>query len=253
MRSASHLLQLALVVNLLNIQVVAASRNISFGSNGNNKISSCRTGSSISYGLNKSAFLVQLRNCRGCSYATSNNNLHRRCNEPRHKEHSRYSARSNLLLRSNKNDHFEDKSNPTQQAAPKQFTYTSNNEVTRRTILFNLVSLSLLTQIPSEAQSSSQIDATGQLYSPKNEMLSQGGSAAARGIKLPRKERKSTTGKNNNLLSTGGLIQDVYETRFVTYLTRFLLVFDPASSAWWKVCWKAVVWVLIHLCISYSK
>lgn len=63
-------------------------------------------------------------------------------------------------------------------------------------------------------------------------MLSRGGSAAARGIKLPKKERG---GGKTDLLQTRGLIQNVYETRFVAYLSRFLLVFDPAAGAWWKV------------------
>ena len=240
-KSASHLLQLMLAVNLLSSQAVASNQK-SFRSYGSNKISSYRTGSFVSSERGKLAFLPQLRKCRGCPYVTRNNNLHRRCDVLRTSDCSTNPSCSHLIPRSHEDD-FEANNSLIKPAAPKQYT---SKEVTRRTILFNLISLSLLTQIPSEAQSSSQIDATGQLYSPKNEMLSQGGSAAARGIKLPRKERKSS-GKNNNLLSTGGLIQDVYETRFVTYLTRFLLVFDPASSAWWKVC------PMDEFCPFYSK
>ena len=223
-RSVTHFLQVMLALNLLISQVVA-SQNKEFGNCSFNRISSYRTGYFVSSERGKLAFLVQAKKYRRCPYATRNNNLHRRYDVLRTASRSTNTPRSHLISRSHEDD-FEANNSRIQPAS---------KEVTRRTILFNLISLSLLTQIPSEAQSSSQIDATGQLYSPKNEMLSQGGSAAARGIKLPRKERKSS-GKNNNLLSTGGLIQDVYETRFVTYLTRFLLVFDPASSAWWKVC-----------------
>ncbi len=81
----------------------------------------------------------------------------------------------------------------------------------------------------------SEIDATGQLYTPKNEMIKGGGSASARGIRLkPVDEKMSRDRKNKNLLKSSGLIQNVYETRFITYLARFLLVFDPSANAWWK-------------------
>ena len=83
-------------------------------------------------------------------------------------------------------------------------------------------------------------------------MIKGGGSKAARGIPLKEVEQRQRLGKrsnNNNgngendtkkkkkdLLKSEGLIQDVYETRFITYLARFVLVFDPAAAAWWKVC-----------------
>ncbi|KAL7581793.1 hypothetical protein ACA910_022322 [Epithemia clementina (nom. ined.)] len=54
-------------------------------------------------------------------------------------------------------------------------------------------------------------------------MLS-GGSEAARGIPL-RGAR--------NFLRPGETLQTVYETRFITYLARFLLNFDPAANSWW--------------------
>lgn len=63
---------------------------------------------------------------------------------------------------------------------------------------------------------------TGQLFSPKSEMFS-GGSAAARGIPVTQRER----------LKAGQVLQSIYETRFVAYLSRFLLNFDPATRAWW--------------------
>lgn len=112
--------------------------------------------------------------------------------------------------------------------------HTQCYEATRRSVLFHFLSLSLIAaaQLTSHPALASEIDATGQLYSPKNDMLSRGGSDAARGIALKSKMDE----KSANLLKTGGKIQNVYETRFVAYLTRFLLVFDPAANAWWKVC-----------------
>jgi hypothetical protein len=67
--------------------------------------------------------------------------------------------------------------------------------------------------------------ASGQLYTPKAEMLS-GGSAAARGITVESKAPGSR-------LKPGQALQTVYETRFLAYLSRFLLNYDPAANAWW--------------------
>jgi len=67
-------------------------------------------------------------------------------------------------------------------------------------------------------------------------MIKQGGSAAARGIRLKSKQESQEvkdSRKKSLLNSSTGLIQNVYETRFITYLSRFLLSYDPAASAWW--------------------
>ena len=69
---------------------------------------------------------------------------------------------------------------------------------------------------------------TGNLYTPKSEMLS-GGSAAARGITLSSGNNKN----QNKRLEPGQAYQTVYETRFLAYLSRFLLNYDPAANAWW--------------------
>lgn len=232
-----HLVQLVTAVTL----AAASNRNLELSSTSLNSLNACSGLSSnrTVKSVNHVAFQLRYRTNNERQH-TNRNYLERRIpvsfdksdflirtnNRPR---------RPNVIMASklNDGDEYKDDNSLIPATASSLEQYTSN-EVTRRTILFNLLSVSLLTQIPSAAQSSSQIDATGQLYSPKNEMLSQGGSAAARGIKLTKKERAK--GKNN-LLSTGGLIQNVYETRFVAYLTRFLLVFDPAASAWWKVRW----------------
>lgn len=68
---------------------------------------------------------------------------------------------------------------------------------------------------------------TGELYSPKAEMLS-GGSKAARGTGL-----SATTSPSRAKLLPGQALQDVYEIRFIAYLSRFLLTFDPSANAWW--------------------
>ena len=115
---------------------------------------------------------------------------------------------------------------------------TSYNKVSRRTALLQLMSLSILstTILPDSTSASSEIDTTGELFSPKNEMIKGGGSEAARGIKLNQVEKRneSRESRNKSLLQSTGLIQNVYETRFITYLSRFLLTVDPAASAWWK-------------------
>ena len=111
---------------------------------------------------------------------------------------------------------------------------SSSLQTNRRTALLHILSLSLLPLLPAKA---SEIDtSTGELFSPKNQMIKGGGSDAGRGIPLKEAQQQQQLRRNNNqnLLKTSGLIQSVYETRFITYLTRFLLVYDPAARAWWK-------------------
>ncbi|KAL7554183.1 hypothetical protein ACHAWF_017585 [Thalassiosira exigua] len=110
-----------------------------------------------------------------------------------------------------------------------------SSEISRRAALLQVLSLSILSTSLPDSASASEIDTTGELFSPKNEMIKGGGSAAARGVKLkPMEQKESRSRKNQSLLKSARLIQNVYETRFITYLARFLLVFDPAASAWWK-------------------
>ncbi|KAI2491303.1 hypothetical protein MHU86_23248 [Fragilaria crotonensis] len=70
-----------------------------------------------------------------------------------------------------------------------------------------------------------EIDGSGQLFSPKAEMLS-GGSTMTRGIPLNNEKRPVK-------LKPGQPVQVVYEARFIAYLSRFLLNFDPAIRTWW--------------------
>eukprot|EP00554_Chaetoceros_debilis_P000028 CAMPEP_0194091142 /NCGR_PEP_ID=MMETSP0149-20130528/41763_1 /TAXON_ID=122233 /ORGANISM="Chaetoceros debilis, Strain MM31A-1" /LENGTH=236 /DNA_ID=CAMNT_0038775621 /DNA_START=1 /DNA_END=707 /DNA_ORIENTATION=- len=62
-------------------------------------------------------------------------------------------------------------------------------------------------------------------------MLGGGGSDMARGIEL-----QSRSGKDNKAFTerSVGLLQPVYNTRFITYLSRFLLNCDPAARSWWQ-------------------
>lgn len=71
---------------------------------------------------------------------------------------------------------------------------------------------------------------SGELFSPKREMLGGGGSDLARGIKLQSK----TIQKDSSLsIRYAPPTQTIYNTRFIAYLSRFLLNFDPAAGAWW--------------------
>ena len=74
-----------------------------------------------------------------------------------------------------------------------------------------------------------EMDRSGLLFSPKSEMLA-GGTEAARGISLSR----SSNQRSRSTLTEGQAFQTVYETRFIAYLSRFLLNFDPAVNAWWQ-------------------
>ena len=138
-------------------------------------------------------------------------------------------------------DSLDDREIPIQSTThfTRDFIHTtphqSDTEVSRRTALLQILSFSILSSSLPDTSYASEIDISGELYSPKNEMIKGGGSAAARGIKLkPMDERESRSRKNQSLLKSTGLIQNVYETRFITYLSRFLLTYDSAANAWWK-------------------
>lgn len=160
-----------------------------------------------------------------CRYISSSSRRDASCQMRKRITSSEYPKDSSTTSISNHNHPIQD--NPQ--------TPTSSIETSRRSAVLQLASISVLSGC-SLLASASEIDATGQLFSPKNEMIKGGGSAAARGIPLKPMEREESMNRGNkSLLKSGeGLIQNVYETRFITYLTRFLLVFDPAASAWWK-------------------
>jgi hypothetical protein len=92
----------------------------------------------------------------------------------------------------------------------------------RRVVLQGLLTTTAFIPLAAVA-GKAELDNTGNLYTPKADML-RGGSEAARG--LPVKNRGSR-------LRPGEALQSVYDTRFIAYLSRFLLNFDPAARAWW--------------------
>ncbi len=114
----------------------------------------------------------------------------------------------------------------------KPHTQFADDVASRRQALGVIsASLTALTVSPMVASASkAEIDSkSGELFSPKKDMLGGGGSDLARGFKLETKSRQS-----RNFETNGAPIQVVYETRFVTYLARFLLNFDPAAKSWWE-------------------
>lgn len=247
-KSHIHLIQLLAIINLFCIIPATAASNTGILQSPSSQCSLRKRTRSFKGSIEQSscplAFQFQYKSLRKCSYAdnpcwqTSNPRISRYTNHPRNTQ--------SQLFHSN-TDQSQEILKPTLTSSQSSSS-SNNNELSRRTILLNLLTLTTLTQLPPSSVASSQIDASGQLYSPKSEMLSRGGSAAARGIKLPKKERAKASG-GGDLLKKSGLIQDVYETRFVAYLTRFLLNFDPAAGAWWKVCCDCVY---IVVCILFS-
>ena len=103
-----------------------------------------------------------------------------------------------------------------------------NRDESRRVALQRILSVTaatITTTLPLSASAGKpEIDGSGQLFSPKAEMLS-GGSAMTRGIRLDDKRPMK--------LKPGQAVQTVYETRFLAYLSRFLLNFDSAARTWW--------------------
>mmetsp|Transcript_37334 Transcript_37334/g.78210 ORF Transcript_37334/g.78210 Transcript_37334/m.78210 type:complete len:892 (+) Transcript_37334:94-2769(+) len=143
--------------------------------------------------------------------------------------------RCDPFLLHDQRDQIAAKTERNYEPTPYSSTTSFPIETTRRTVLLQILSLSILSSSLPDSSSASEIDTTGELFTPKNEMIKGGGSAAARGIPLkPMDQKESRNRDNKSLLKSTGLIQNVYETRFITYLARFLLVFDPAASAWWK-------------------
>ncbi len=150
-------------------------------------------------------------------------------------DHFRRTSRSETITSNTSADTESRVSHSTNQSALTPLTCQYHTEVSRRAAVLRILPLAILLAGFPYSSSASEIDATGQLFTPKNEMIKGGGSASARGIRLkPVDEKMSRDRTNKNLLKSSGLIQNVYETRFITYLARFLLVFDPSANAWWK-------------------
>eukprot|EP00594_Rhizosolenia_setigera_P002136 CAMPEP_0178947006 /NCGR_PEP_ID=MMETSP0789-20121207/4599_1 /TAXON_ID=3005 /ORGANISM="Rhizosolenia setigera, Strain CCMP 1694" /LENGTH=1005 /DNA_ID=CAMNT_0020627057 /DNA_START=427 /DNA_END=3444 /DNA_ORIENTATION=+ len=90
----------------------------------------------------------------------------------------------------------------------------------------NSLLLGVLTIASSnKANAASEVVKSGELFSSKREMLNGSGSDEARGISQNDKKIQ---------IKRKRIIQNVYNTRFITYLTRFLLHYDPAAQNWWS-------------------
>lgn len=100
----------------------------------------------------------------------------------------------------------------------------SNNHC-RRQVLHTLLLATTTIPFSSAFAGVPELDPSGELFTPKSEMI-RGGSDAARGISL-------ATKSSSTLIRPGQTMQTIYETRFIAYLSRFLLTFDPAANAWW--------------------
>mmetsp|Transcript_30580 Transcript_30580/g.89350 ORF Transcript_30580/g.89350 Transcript_30580/m.89350 type:complete len:1165 (+) Transcript_30580:324-3818(+) len=74
---------------------------------------------------------------------------------------------------------------------------------------------------------------SGVMFSPKGQMLGGGGSDATRGIKIRDRTKDTAQQQRRSFANSVGLIQPVYNVRFVTYLSRFILNFDPSARSWW--------------------
>ena len=91
--------------------------------------------------------------------------------------------------------------------------------------LIGVSSILLSSQVANAGKA--EIDSkSGELFSPKKDMIGGRGSDLARGIQLESKRSVS--------VSDNEILQSIYETRFITYLSRFLLSYDPAAAAWWN-------------------
>ena len=100
------------------------------------------------------------------------------------------------------------------------------DHLSRRRVLLGLAAACTATipALPAVAGLAELDSKTGNLFTPKADML-KGGSVAARGIPLSKSSARPPR--------AGESLQSIYETRFVAYLSRFLLNFDPSARAFW--------------------
>lgn len=80
---------------------------------------------------------------------------------------------------------------------------------------------------------------TGNLFTPKADMLKKGGSDAARGSSSSASSFSSSSSSSSSASMLfkrnpqPQQLQSIYETRFVAYLSRFLLNYEPSARAYW--------------------
>ena len=103
----------------------------------------------------------------------------------------------------------------------------------RRSILVStLPTLLLLPNAPALASVTLYDPTTSQYYAPSRAMLTSGeGSLATRGIPLKKGGRTMTSKDKADI---DKYAERIYPTRFVVYLTRFLLRYDPPAIQWFS-------------------
>lgn len=93
----------------------------------------------------------------------------------------------------------------------------------RRDLIFGLMAANTALLTPKLSNAAGEIDnKTGELFTPKSQMLSGVGSDITRGV-----------GSRERIDETVKYIE-IYNTRFITYLSRFLLYFDESASEFWR-------------------
>eukprot|EP00535_Pseudo-nitzschia_heimii_P002881 CAMPEP_0197185590 /NCGR_PEP_ID=MMETSP1423-20130617/12261_1 /TAXON_ID=476441 /ORGANISM="Pseudo-nitzschia heimii, Strain UNC1101" /LENGTH=1071 /DNA_ID=CAMNT_0042636699 /DNA_START=472 /DNA_END=3687 /DNA_ORIENTATION=+ len=127
------------------------------------------------------------------------------------------------------------KNQSSKSATPQPSSKDESNQslTSRRMALATITSTStaaiLLASTSAQAAVAEIDKTTGLRYTPKKEMLA-GGSAAARGVQIER----SLDNSAKAALKLGDKIQNIYETRFIAYLSRFLINYDDAANSYWK-------------------
>ena len=135
---------------------------------------------------------------------------------------------------------------------PNSYQYRCSR-LDRREAMKTMFLASSAISVPSQlffmekATAAGEIDSkTGELFTPKAQMLS-GGSDSARGTKMKSKrERVDSIPKSFQ----------IYNTRFITYLARFLIHYDEAAGEFWtnsKLATKGDVTIEPKLFAQFSE
>ena len=128
-----------------------------------------------------------------------------------------------------------------QESKAKSFSSISRRQLLVMATTATIFQQTSQTKLMNPAYASSEVDrSSGELFSPKSVMLGGGGSDEARGKSLPSRIRSSSNEKKVFANRDNSSIQPLYNTRFITYLARFLLNFDPAARAWWEKVGKGI-------------
>jgi hypothetical protein len=156
--------------------------------------------------------------------------------KPQHRHHCNHYFPKRIYQGTNTLDYEHDEHITNDTHSPKLLAnidgfpeYETNRySLSRRNAMLNIGSIAAILTMTTSSNvalaAKAEFDSTtGNLFTPKADMLT-GGSDAARGLPISR---------NRVTLNPGQALQSIYETRFVAYLSRFLLNFDPSARAYW--------------------